>query len=162
MGIKGEKYLKDYIRNVVSNLIKKYKTNNVYELVDKMDIIFIRAPLDSSVNGFYQYFKRNKIIYINDKLDYFTERYVLAHELGHAVLHPKSNITYLKCNTFYSKDKIELEANTFACELLITDDLLIKYKHSTFDEMAAKECLPKELIRLKYSLIMNSQNKFTL
>lgn len=154
--------MKDYIKDVVKKLLKKYGTDDIYELVERMDIIFVRAPLDPSVNGFYQYFKRNKIIYINENLDYYMERHVLAHELGHAVLHPKNNITYLKCNSFYSKDKLEFEANKFACELLIKDELLAKYKNSTIDEMAALEQLPKELIKLKYSLIMNSQYKLTL
>ena len=49
------------------------------------------------------------------------ERHVLAHELGHAILHSNTNITYLESNTFYSKEKIEIAANTFAAELLIED-----------------------------------------
>ena len=51
------------------------------------------------------------------------ERHVLAHELGHAILHPKTNITYLESNTFYSKEKFEIAANTFAAELLIEDSM---------------------------------------
>ena len=47
------------------------------------------------------------------------ERHVLAHELGHAILHPKINITYLESNTFYSKEKFEIATNTFAAELLL-------------------------------------------
>ena len=49
------------------------------------------------------------------------ERHVLAHELGHAILHQKTNITYLESNTFYYKEKFEIAANTFAAELLIED-----------------------------------------
>lgn len=145
-----------FIKDAVKKLIKKYNTAEVYDLVEKMDIIFLRVPLDPSVNGFYQYFKRNKLIYINDKLNYYMERHVLAHELGHAVLHPKNNITYLECNTFYSKDNLELEANAFACELLITDDLIIKYENYTIDEISEITHIPKELIKLKIHLMKNS------
>ena len=56
------------------------------------------------------------------------ERHVLAHELGHAILHPKTNITYLESNTFYSKEKFEIAANTFAAELLIEDSLFHEYQ----------------------------------
>lgn len=101
----------------------------------------------------YQYFKKNKIIYLNDSLDTIIERHILAHELGHAILHTKTNITYLESNTFYSKEKIEVAANNFAAELLIEDSLFDKYKHHTIDEMASIENLPKELIRIKLKYI---------
>ena len=81
------------------------------------------------------------------------ERHVLAHELGHAILHPKTNITYLERNTFYSKEKFEIAANTFAAELLIEDSLFDEYKHHTIEEMAAMENLPIELIKIKLNYI---------
>lgn len=81
------------------------------------------------------------------------ERHVLAHELGHAILHPKTNITYLESNTFYSKEKIEIAANTFAAELLIEDSLFDEYKHHTIEKMAAMENLPIELIKIKLNYI---------
>lgn len=76
------------------------------------------------------------------------ERHVLAHELGHAILHPKTNITYLESNTFYSKERFEI-----AAELLIEDSLFDEYKHHTIEEMAAMENLPIELIKIKLNYI---------
>ena len=81
------------------------------------------------------------------------ERHVLAHELGHAILHTKTNITYLESNTFYSKEKFEIAANTFAAEVLIEDSLFHEYKHHTIEEMAAMENLPIELIKIKLNYI---------
>lgn len=137
------------IKVVVSNLIKKYETNDIYELIDKMDIIFLRVPLDPSINGFYQYFKRNKIIYINSILSPDIERHVLAHELGHAVLHPKSNSIYLECNTFYSKDQFEIEANSFASEILIPDNIFTLHPNKTITDISLIENLPIQLLELK-------------
>ena len=134
-----------YIKTEVNKIVKRYKTRDVYELIDKLDIILLRVPLHPSVNGMYQYFKRNKITIM--------ERHVLAHELGHAILHPKTNITYLESNTFYSKEKFEIAANTFAAELLIEDSLFDEYKHHTIEEMAAMENLPIELIKIKLNYI---------
>ena len=142
-----------YIKTEVNKIVKRYKTRDVYELIDKLDIILLRVPLDPSVNGMYQYFKRNKIIYLNDGLDTIMERHVLAHELVHAILHPKTNITYLESNTFYSKEKFEIAANTFEAELLIEDSLFDEYKHHTIEEMAAMENLPIELIKIKLNYI---------
>ena len=47
------------------------------------------------------------------------QRTVCAHELGHAVLHTHANTPFLRKNTFFSVDKLEIEANTFAALLLI-------------------------------------------
>ena len=137
----------------MDKLVHRYKTRDVYELIDKLDIILLKVPLHPSVNGMYQYFKRNKIIYLNNGLDSILERHVLAHELGHAILHTKTNITYLESNTFYSKEKIEIAANTFAAELLIEDSLFDEYKHNTIEEMASIENLPIELIKIKLKYI---------
>lgn len=145
--------MKHYIKSEVDKLVLRYKTRDIYELIDKLDVILLKVPLDASINGMYQYFKRNKIIYLNDGLDTIMERHVLAHELGHAILHTKTNITYLESNTFYSKEKLEIAANTFAAELLIEDSLFDEHKHHTIDEMASIENLPKELIRLKLKYI---------
>ena len=41
-----------------------------------------------------------------------------AHELGHAILHPKSNTPFLRANTLYSVNKLETEANRFMALLL--------------------------------------------
>ena len=145
--------MKHYIKTEVDKLVQRYKTRDVYELIDKLNIILLKVPLHPSVNGLYQYFKRNKIIYLNNGLDSIMERHVLAHELGHAILHTKTNITYLESNTFYSKEKIEIAANTFAAELLIKDSLFDEYKNHTIEEMAAIENLPIELIKIKLKYI---------
>jgi Zn-dependent peptidase ImmA (M78 family) len=39
-------------------------------------------------------------------------------ELGHAILHPKSNTPFLRANTLYSVNKLETEANRFMALLL--------------------------------------------
>lgn len=59
----------------------------------------------------------------------------------------------LESNTFYSKEKFEIAANTFAAELLIEDSLFDEYKHHTIEEMAAMENLPIELIKIKLNYI---------
>ncbi|WP_278246357.1 ImmA/IrrE family metallo-endopeptidase [Metaclostridioides mangenotii] len=54
-------------------------------------------------------------------LDEHEERCVIAHELGHVMLHRSSYICYLKNYTYSDTNKLENEANEFASELLITD-----------------------------------------
>ncbi len=44
---------------------------------------------------------------------------VLAHELGHALLHYHKSTCYLREYTLFPRGRIENEANKFAAELLI-------------------------------------------
>lgn len=56
--------------------------------------------------------------YISIKTFKERQRQVCAHELGHAILHPKSNTPFLRANTLYSVNKLETEANRFMALLL--------------------------------------------
>ena len=70
--------------------------------------------------------------YQND-LDY---AFTIAHELGHAVLHPKANTPFLRDNTLFSVSRLEREANCFAAELLCPDEVLLEYPGYTVGELA--------------------------
>ena len=50
----------------------------------------VKTDLGENVHGFYQYYKRGMVIYINDSLDEHMQLQVLRHEIGHAVLHRKT------------------------------------------------------------------------
>lgn len=111
----------NWIKKQVNNIIKKHKTNCPFEVSESKKIHVVYWDLHSEIWGFYKYEKRNRFIFINDNLEYHRQRYVCAHELGHALLHTKVNTPFLQANTFYSIDKIEREANEFAVNLLLYD-----------------------------------------
>lgn len=144
--------LNKIIKNQVNKLIKKYNTHNAFEIADELGIIVIKEPLDDNINGFYQYFKRNRIIYINSKLDEHNQLIVASHELGHAILHSKLNIVFLEENTFCVKNRYEKEANMFAIELLLQDKILNQYIGYTLDQISAAESIPLELLKLKFKV----------
>lgn len=136
----------------VRKLKRKYKTNNPFELARCLDIIVLIHELDPSIWGYYHYFQRNKIIHLNCILDEDITRIVLAHELGHALLHVKSNCIFLQNNTFFVTNKLENEANFFAAELLLPDNLFDIYpNYFTCDQIAASEKVPSEFVKLKLS-----------
>lgn len=139
------------IKDIVRKLVRKYKTSNPYELADYLNIIVLIDNLDESIRGYFHYFKRNKIIHINSKLSDKDKRIVLAHELGHAVLHPKLNIIFMEHNTYFVKSKYEYEANKFAAEILVPDDLLSTYPDYTLQQISCLEGIPEYLIELKFS-----------
>ena len=76
-----------------------------------------------NIKGIYKKVVTNKFIIINENLDKFCQKVVLAHELGHAVLHHSKEIQALKDYDLFPRysNQIEIEANTFAAELLIDD-----------------------------------------
>ena len=73
----------------------------------------------------------------------------MAHELGHAVLHPKENCAFMSRHTLLLTSKIERQANLFAAYLLITDDLLLEYKSFTKEQFCSGTGYPIELLKLR-------------
>lgn len=137
-----------HIKKTALMVAKKYKTTCPFQISDYKNIPVLIEPL-GSVYGYTHTYKRTPIIHINSELDEPMQRFVCAHELGHAVLHPNANTPFLRANTLFSIDRIEREANKFAVELLMPDELLREYQ--TIYE-AAKACsVPIELARLKMS-----------
>ncbi|MDQ0340231.1 Zn-dependent peptidase ImmA (M78 family) [Caldalkalibacillus uzonensis] len=79
------------------------------------------------------------------------KRFVCAHELGHAVLHPELSTSFLRKHTLFSMDKVEREANEFAVELLVPDQVLYKNTQPvlTVNDVTLIYGVPKDLVRLK-------------
>lgn len=107
----------------VKNLEKKYGTRDPYKLCKRLKINIIYMDL-GEIKGIYKKVVTNKFIVINENLDKFCQKVVLAHELGHAILHHSKEIQALKDYDLFPRfsNQIEVEANTFAAELLIDGD----------------------------------------
>ena len=116
------------IKKIANQLKRKYLTSNPFELAKCLNIIVIRAPL-GKLAGCYMYKRRNRIIYINSDIEDEGFLYeVMAHEIGHAVLHRTENCYFIKNKTYLLTSKIEKQANKFASEFLIDDDILEEYR----------------------------------
>ena len=86
----------DYIIRAVRRLKKRHKTNDIYELCRKMKIILNEVPMGTgknAVKGFYIRNARKKVITVNSDLPGIVQRYIIARELGHAVLHENGGIS---------------------------------------------------------------------
>lgn len=123
------------IKKLVNSLVKKYNTRNPFEIAKNLNLILVLCQLSGGTRGFYQYFQRNNIIYINEDLPEDEQCFVLAHELGHLFLHKKIN-TILLDNSNLKTHKYEVEANTFAAELLIPDALIYENPGMTKGQLA--------------------------
>lgn len=88
-------------------------------------------------------------IYINSDLEDNSAKVVMAHELGHAILHVKENGAFMSSKTLLLTSKIEQQANLFAANLLITDDMLQEYAGFTQEQFCSCTGYPKELLELR-------------
>lgn len=132
----------------VDTLVKKYKTRDPFEIIRGLNVILVFAPLVET-RGFYQYFQRNNIIYINENLPHHEQMFVCAHELGHMLLHKKANALFMDSRTFFNTQKYESEANTFAMHLLVGDDILCEYEDFNTEQLSRTLGYRKELIELR-------------
>lgn len=141
------------IKNVVKKLIKRYKTTEPFELCSLMGITVIFSDL-GSVRGIYQYKYKKRIVHINCNLDAYLKRQVCAHELGHAVLHRKTNTVFLDTFTYLPIEKVEIEANIFAAELLIGDIDPKNYEGYCLSEVAAALEVSEKMVEYKVKYLI--------
>ncbi|MEA0563317.1 ImmA/IrrE family metallo-endopeptidase [Lysinibacillus irui] len=140
-----------WIKKKVEYLFKKYNTRNPFTLANYLNIEIFYWDLPPDIKGFYQYEKRNRFIFINSNLSFEEQLIVCAHELGHAVLHTKLNTPFMRANTLFSINKVEIQANTFAAYLLIPDENLFdSHNQMTLYDIAALYNVPLELVELKF------------
>lgn len=148
----------DYINDIVNEIIKKHKTRNPFTLAENMDIDVDYADL-GSLKGFYIVYNRNRFVVLNKSLTDTLMGIVLAHELGHDILHRSfaENGGLKEISFFDMKSKPEMEANVFAANLLITDKEVESYCEDgyTAEEMSKDLFVPYPLVLIK----LNDMNK---
>lgn len=136
------------IHQKVHRLTRFYKSRNPFEIIKGMNVILVYYPLDG-VRGFYQYFQRNNIIYIDERLSDPEKKFVCAHELGHMLLHKKANFIFLDSRTHLNTNMYESEADLFAMELLLPDETLKEYCSFTIEQIARITGYHHNLIKLR-------------
>lgn len=141
--------MNDYVRKKALACKRKFNTSDPFKLARALGIEVMICDIGSRL-GCYMYLKRSKCIWINESLEGNERTFVMAHEVGHAVLHPKENCYFLRNQTFLNT-RIEQEANAFAAELLISDDAILEVKANsyTLDQLSRILGYEKELIQLR-------------
>lgn len=141
----------DDIKRLADRIARKYRSRDPFEIIQEMNAILIYTHLEG-IRGLYQYFQRNHIIYIDDGLPDREQRFVCAHEMGHMLLHRKMNAVFMERHTFLNRNKFEIEANRFAMDLLVSDDILDEYKEYTTEQLSRLLGYQEELLKLRIPL----------
>lgn len=136
------------MKDVIDGLVSEYGTQEPFQLAEQMGINIHYHEL-YRINGYYIVYRNVRNIVVNRSLPKHLQRFVVAHELGHAILHPNVNALLLE-NTVFPTDRREREANTFAINLLLSDSMVYDNPDRTIDDWASILGLPREVIELKF------------
>lgn len=139
------------IKKLVIHYTKKFGTNDPFEIADRLGILYQMCNID--FEGCYMFLKNHRYIFINRNLDSHTKKIVMAHELGHAILHRRKNCYFIINKTFLLNSRTEKEANMFASELLITDETIMDLKEYSVQKISESIGYDRELVELKITMM---------
>lgn len=143
-----------WIKQTVDKLCNQHRTNDPFELASCLDTVVLFEEL-GTVRGYYSCSHRQKVIHINSSATCEQQKIICAHELGHSVLHPDLSTPFLRANTLFSIDKLELQANYFMVQLLVNDcELEEQLQHGyTIYQIRDLYTLPEHLIEYKINTL---------
>jgi Zn-dependent peptidase ImmA (M78 family) len=150
----------EYISGEVRRIMQKYDETDPVRLAKAMGVLLLNEPMGNSPDackGFYFSQSRTQVITVNSDLPEELRRIILAHELGHAVLHSRAAGTraFHDFRLFDETSVYEYEANIFAADFLMDDDKVLALLNGdiSFFGAAAELGVPPELLDFKFRVL---------
>lgn len=137
-----------WIDEYVSAVIDYCYSRDIFEIYSTLNINIKRIDKDDYLlQGNEALYIRSyfglEVVFIRDDLPYRFEKFILGHELGHALLHTEiSKATYN--SKLINKGKLEKQADYFAIKLLNVNIDEIYYEGSTIEQIAKELCITEE------------------
>ena len=129
------------IKDTYNSLVKEFGTNDPLKIIKELGIIVQFANLGEN-KGLYHTLKIDNITYhcihINNNLSSKEQRYTLAHELGHYILHKGSNLHFLRRVTNTPLSRQEIEADLFASYFMVSDEEIREINNLTYISQSYK------------------------
>lgn len=135
-------------KDLAQCILKRFGTNNPIEIAKELGIIVLYENL-GSIKGYFNIVRKQKFIHINCDLQDHEVKFTAAHELGHALMHAKQSAAFLRQHTYFAINKMEISANLFAVNLLISDSDINECKGHTYNEMASLFGCSEDMIKLR-------------
>jgi Zn-dependent peptidase ImmA (M78 family) len=137
-----------WIDEVIWGLSEIYNTNNVYELYDIFNINIKKLEsnnilLQGNDSLYIRDYFDSEIAFIRDDLNMESERFILLHELGHALLHIDIFLAAFN-RKFINKNKLEKQANYFAFKMLNVEFDEIELEGMTSEQISRYIGIPYE------------------
>jgi Zn-dependent peptidase ImmA (M78 family) len=149
----------EQIKREVARLKAKYQTMDLRAICAALKIRISQSPMGTSADsckGFFLVNARCKLIMLNSDLADEIQDIILAHELGHAILHSSPAIrTFHEFTVLDETDRMEYEANVFAAEFLVEDQEALDTFGDQMTLFQASSILgvPPELLDFKVRLL---------
>jgi len=133
--------LKLTIKEIYTSLVNTYGTNDPLKIIKRLGIIVQFTDLGEN-KGLYHTLEIEDNIYhcihINNQLSSKEQKYTLAHELGHFILHKGSNVHFLRRVTSTPLSRQEIEADLFASYFIVSDEEIREINNLTHISEAYK------------------------
>lgn len=146
-------------RQQALELLRSYGTMipvDIEKIVAERGISISYDDLEDDISGMLVISEQDSArIGINKKHSKNRRRFSLAHELGHYVLHKEEQSLFVDASSTYYRDELsatgtdlqEIEANTFAAELLMPEEavsrLIRQHKVDLYDESSLETIAKK-------------------
>lgn len=103
---------------MVAYIAHRYRTADPFKIADQLNVELRWADLGDEVLGKTQYIAGRPLIFLSDSIKGKPKMFfVMAHELGHVILHADVSGYYKVA--YHGDDKAEHEADQFAGQLLM-------------------------------------------
>lgn len=134
------KQIEDTATGLLEKLSLNYAPVPIKNIIKKLDIGLKPDELGEEISGLLVIENNRAVIGYNSEESIVRQRFTMAHEIGHFVLHCDKNaknqlfvdsIMYRKNFSSESEKRREMQANTFAASLLMPRKLVV----TNFDEL---------------------------
>lgn len=120
----------DEIIQVTEEIVDTYGTRNPRDLADDLDVTVMYRDFNQQ-KGVFTTIEGQPFVFVNNNLVEEQQNIVLAHELGHFLLHldELGASPMLVEENFFNKssNRQEYEANLFTSQLLLPDDEILEH-----------------------------------
>lgn len=131
----------NWIDKYIDGLIEYAETRDVFEIYNLLDIKISKVDennpllLTNEATYIRSYFG-DEIVFIREDIPYQYTKFILAHELGHAILHTEIGVAAYH-NSFINRSKLEQQADYFAIKLLELHIDRVEYENFTVEQIAS-------------------------
>lgn len=120
-----------------NDLVKQCGTRDPQKIASELGIWTYDADDFRDLLGMYTFRWNHRLVFLNSRLDHYTRKMVLAHEIGHDQQHrdlAKATDNGLREFVLFNmQDSTEYEANAFASHILLEDDEVYSLARQGYD-----------------------------
>ena len=153
-----------YIARMVGELTGRHATRDPYGLCESLGVRVRLKDLGSGIKAYYFCQSRIRNIVVNTRVPEAVRRVLVAHELGHDMLHREMATLrgFQEVGLFDTAVPAEYEANIFAAEVLIEDGRLLELlsdRDRSFFGVARELYVPAALLDFKLRVLKHKGHR---